>query len=256
MKALNRKLWRDLWRMKGQVFAITLVVMSGVATFIMFISTMDSLNLTRNRFYRDYSFADVFVNLKRAPESLKEKIKDVPGVNQVETRVSAYVKLDIGGFPEPVTARILSIPDDGKPLLNRLYIRKGRLADPAKDNEVVINENFAQAHGFNPGDQFAAIINGKWKKLTITGIALSPEFVLLMQPEAMSPDFKRYGVLWMGRKALGRAYDMDGAFNDVVLTLYPDAKLSDVLARTGSVSWSDTAGSAPTDERIRYLIAC
>ena len=230
MKALNRKLWRDLWRMKGQVFAITLVVVSGVATFIMFISTMDSLSLTRNRFYRDYHFADVFVNLKRAPESLKEKIQNVPGVHQVETRVSAYVKLDINGFPEPVTARIISIPDDGKPLLNRLYIRKGRLADPAKDNEVVINESFAQAHGFDPGDRFAAIIHGKWKELTITGIALSPEFVLIMRPEAMSPDFKHYGILWMGRKALGKSYEMDGAFNDVVLTLYPEANVSDVLA--------------------------
>ena len=231
MKALNRKLWRDLWRMKGQVFAITLVVISGVATFIMFISTIDSLQLTRERFYRDYSFADVFVNLKRAPEGLKDKIKAVPGVDRVETRVSAYVKLAIGGFSEPVNARILSIPDDGKPLLNRLYIRKGRLADPAKDNEVVINENFAQAHGFNLGDRFAAIINGKWKTLTITGTALSPEFVLLMKPEAMSPDFKRYGVLWMGRRALGTSYEMDGAFNNVALTLHQDAKLSDVLDR-------------------------
>lgn len=236
MKALNRKLWRDLWRMKGQVFAITLVVISGVATFVMFISTIDSLHLTRERFYRDYRFADVFVNLKRAPESLKDKIKAVPGVNQVETRVSAYVKLAISGFSEPVNARILSIPDDGKPLLNRLYIRKGRLADPAKDNEVVINENFAQAHGFNLGDQFAAIINGKWKTLTITGTALSPEFVLLMKPEAMSPDFKRYGVLWMGRKALGTSYDMDGAFNNVALTLHPDAKLSDVLDRLDHIA--------------------
>ncbi|MFH2120429.1 MAG: FtsX-like permease family protein [Pseudomonadota bacterium] len=230
MKALNRKLGRDLWRMKGQVFAITLVVVSGVATFIMFISTMDSLSLTRNRFYRDYRFADVFVNLKRAPESLKEKIQNVPGVHLVETRVSAYVKLDIKGFDEPVTARIISIPDDGKPLLNRLYINKGRLADPAKDNEVVINQNFAQAHGFDPGDRFAAIIHGKWKELTITGIALSPEFVLIMRPEAMSPDFKHYGILWMGRKALGKSYEMDGAFNNVVLTLHPEANVSDVLA--------------------------
>jgi putative ABC transport system permease protein len=235
VKALDRKLWRDLWRMKGQVFAITLVVMSGAATFIMFISTMDSLDLTRNRFYRDYSFADVFVHLKRAPESLKEKIKNVPGVHQVETRVSAYVKLDIGGFPEPVNARIISIPDDGKPLLNRLYIRKGRLADPAKDDEVVINENFAQAHGLGLDDSFAAIINGKWKRLTITGIALSPEFVLLMKPEAMSPDFKHYGVLWMSRKALGKAYDMEGAFNSVVLTLHRDAGLSDVLREVDQI---------------------
>ena len=235
MKALNRKLWRDLWRMKGQVFAITLVVISGVATFIMFVSTMDSLALTRDTFYRDYRFADVFVNLKRAPESLKEKIRSIPGVDEVETRVAAYVKLDIPGFSEPVTGKIVSIPDDGRPLLNRLHITKGRLADPTKDNEVVVNESFAKAHRFALGDRFAAIINGKWKELTITGVALSPEFVLTMRPEAVSPDFKRYGILWMGRKALGTSYNMDGAFNDCALTLLPDAKTNDVLAEIDTV---------------------
>ena len=229
MKALDRKLWRDIWRMKGQVFAITLVVMSGVATFIMFISTMDSLNLTRNMFYKDFNFADVFVSLKRAPESMKEKIRKVPGVNQVETRVSVRVQLDITGFTEPVSAKVVSIPDTGLSIFNRLFIRKGRLPDPTKRHEVVINENFAQAHHFTPGDQFAAILNGKWTKLTITGIALSPEFVFLMRPDAISPDFKRYGVVWMARKALGTAYDMDGAFNDVVLSLYPNAIISDVV---------------------------
>ena len=84
MKALNKKLWRELWHMKGQVFAITLVVTSGVATFIMFISTMHSLDFTRTKFYRDYNFADVFVNLKRAPESLKDKIKNIDGVDQLD----------------------------------------------------------------------------------------------------------------------------------------------------------------------------
>ena len=221
--------------MKGQVFAITLVVISGVATFIMFITTMHSLDRTRSSFYSDYNFADAFVNLKRAPESLKEKIKEVAGVNQVETRVSAYVKLDINGFSEPVTGHIVSVPDDGNPLMNRLCLRKGRLADSTKDNEVVINETFANAHGFNLGDQFAAVINGKWKKLTITGIALSPEFVVVMRPYAMSPDFKRYGILWMSRKAISKAYNMEGAFNDVALTLYPGAKVSDVLRELDSI---------------------
>jgi len=221
--------------MKGQVFAITLVVMSGVATFVMFISTMDSLEYTRIKFYRDYNFADAFVHLRRAPESLIEKIKDIEGIRQAETRVVAQVKLDISGFNEPVNARVISIPDGGKPLLNGIYIRKGSLPDPAKDNEVVISENFAQAHNFNIGDQFAAIISGKWKKMTICGIALSPEFVLLMKPEAMSPDFKRYGVLWMNRKALSEAYNMDGAFNSVVLTLQPQARLSDVLRAIDNV---------------------
>ena len=215
--------------MKGQVFAITLVVMSGVATFIMFISTMHSLDFTRSKFYREYNFADIFVNLKRAPESLKDKIKNIDGVNRVETRVCANAKLDIQGFKESVTGRITSVPDEGEPLVNRLYVRSGRLPDPFKDNEVVINETFAQAHGFKLGDQFAAVINGKWKKLTITGIVLSPEFILLMKTGAMTPDFKRYGALWMSRKAISKAYDMEGAFNDVVLTVYPGTPLSDVV---------------------------
>lgn len=229
MKTLNRKLLRELWLMKGQVFAITLVVMSGVATFIMFISTMHSLDFTRTKFYREYNFADVFVNLKRAPESLKDKIKNINGVNQLETRVCAQAKLDIKGFKESVTGRITSVPDEGEPLINRLYIRAGRLPDPFRDNEVVINETFAQAHGFKLGDQFAAVINGKWKNLTITGIVLSPEFILLMKTGAMTPDFKRYGALWMSRKAISKAYDMEGAFNDVVLTLHPGTQLTDVV---------------------------
>jgi len=231
MNALDRKLWRDLWRMKGQVFAIVLVITSGMATFIMFIITMESLQLTRDSFYRDYNFSDVFVSLKRAPESFRERIKEIPGIRQVETRVAANVKLDIPGFPEPVTAKIVSIPDDGSSLLNKLYIRKGRIADPAKENEVVVNENFALEHGFNPGDTFGAVINGRWETLVITGVALSPEFVLLMRPDAISPDFKRYGILWMGRKALSKAYNMDGAFNDVILSLYPNVAISDIITR-------------------------
>jgi putative ABC transport system permease protein len=235
MKALDRKLWRDLWQMKGQALAITLVIVSGVATFVMFISTMDTLNRTRDTFYRDYAFADVFASLKRAPERVRERIAEIPGVDKVESRVVADVKLDIRGFEEPVTARLVSVPESGSPLLNRLFIRKGRIVDPWKENEVVVSEAFAEAHGFLPGDTFGAVINGRWKTLVVVGIALSPEFVLQVRPGALSPDYKRYGILWMGRYTLGKAYDMDGAFNDVVLTIAPHANLEDVLLRLDTV---------------------
>lgn len=235
MKALNRKIWRDLWRMRGQVLAVTMVVISGVAFFIMLVSTVDSLSSTRNAFYAKYRFADVFATLKRAPESLVGNIRSVPGVDEVETRVSAFVKLEIPGFTEPVIGKIVSLPEDGEPRLNRLYLRKGRMADPARDNEVVVNEHFARAHRFGPGSRFAAIINGKRREMTITGVALSPEFVQIMRPEAATPDFKRYGILWMGRKALAKSYDMEGAFNDCVLTVRPDAGLNDVLSGIDAV---------------------
>ncbi|HEY6012176.1 MAG TPA: FtsX-like permease family protein, partial [Nitrospirota bacterium] len=141
----------------------------------------------------------------------------------------------IRDYNEPVTARLVSIPDNGQPLLNKLYLRNGRMVDPSKDSEVIVSEAFAEAHRFHPGDSFGAVINGRWKTLVITGIALSPEFVLQVRPGGISPDFKRYGILWMSRKALGTAYDMDGAFNDVVLTLSPGAKADDVINRLDAV---------------------
>jgi putative ABC transport system permease protein len=136
--------------MKGQALAIALVIMCGVATFVMFLSVMDTLNLTRDRFYRDFGFAEVFAPLKRAPEGLAERIRGIPGVDVVETRVAADVKLEIPGFDEPVSARLVSLPDTGAPLLNRIYLRQGRLP-PCRDNEVAVSEAFAQAHRFAPG---------------------------------------------------------------------------------------------------------
>jgi putative ABC transport system permease protein len=235
MRSLNKKLLRDLWHMKGQAFAIILVIMSGVSTFVMFVATMDSLYTTRDGFYAEYGFADVFAPLKRAPESLAERIRAIPGVGLVETRVAADVKLDITGFGEPVTAHLVSVPDHGRPLLNRLYLRQGRLPEPWSDREVVVSEAFAQAHRFRPGSSFGAVINGRWKTLTVTGIALSPEFVLQVRPGAISPDFKRYGILWMGRKALAAAYDMEGAFNEVSLTLAPGGRPEDVVLRLDGI---------------------
>lgn len=253
MRALNLKLWRDLWRMKGQALAIVLVIVSGVSTFVMLRSTMTSLKQTRDKFYQDYSFAEVFASLKRAPENLKDRIASLPGVNQVETRVVADVKLNIEGFNEPVTAKLVSVPENEKPLLNRIYIKKGRMVDPWKDNEVVVSEAFVDAHRFSLGDRFGAVINGKWKMLNIVGTALSPEFILQIRPGGITVDFKRYAILWMGRPALETAYDMKGAFNDVVLRLTPDANASDILVQLDNLlNWYGGLGSISRKDQVSH----
>ncbi len=235
MRTIDRKILRNLWGMKGQALAIALVIASGVATFIMSVSTMQSLRLTQAAFYRDYRFADVFASLKRAPERVRRRIREIPGVDLVRTRVTASVNIDIRGFPDPVTGDIISIPDTGESLLNKLYLRQGRLVEPFRDNEVIIGEAFAEAHGFTPGDELGIVINGRRKTFTIVGIALSPEHIYQMPPGAMFPDFKRYGVMWMGRSALATAYDMKGAFNDVALTLSAGADINDVIDRLDEV---------------------
>ena len=87
MRAIDKKLWRELWRMRGQALAIALVIVSGVSIFIMSLSTLDSLYETREAYYRDHHFAHVFAPLKRAPLSLTQRIEEIPGVDKVETRV-------------------------------------------------------------------------------------------------------------------------------------------------------------------------
>ena len=235
MRALNRKLLRDLWHMRGQAIAIAAVIMGGVATLVMSISTYDSLVSTRDRFYREYRFADVFANLKRAPESVVERLRAIPGVAHLETRVVAGVKLEVRGFTDPITGLLLSVPDSGEPQLNALFLRRGRLVQFYSTDEAVLSDTFADAHQLQLGDKFGAIINGKRKLLTIVGIAVSPEYVYQIAPGALFPDFKRYGVVWMGRHALAAAYDMSGAFNNVTMSLNPDTPAQAVIDRADTV---------------------
>jgi len=235
MKALDRKLLRDIWHLRGQVLAIAAVIMGGVATMVMSLSTYDSLVTTRDRFYSEYRFADAFATLKRAPEPVAERLAAIPGVERLETRVKAGVKLEVAGFSDPITGQILSLPDVGEARLNRLYFKRGRTVQPWSTDEVVLSDTFADAHHLQPGDTLAAIIHGKRKKLTVVGVAVSPEYVYQIAPGAMFPDFKRYGVLWMGRNALATAYDMKGAFNQVSLTLARDANEQDVIDRVDAI---------------------
>jgi putative ABC transport system permease protein len=231
MKALDRKLIRDLLQMKGQALAICLVMATGVATFVMSLSTLDSLALTQAAYYERYRFADVFTHLKRAPNALATRIADIPGVARVQTRIVVDVNLDVPGLAEPAVGRILSIPEQPTPGLNDLHLRNGRYLEPGRQGEVLVSEAFAQAHGLKPGDRIVAVINGRKQQLSIVGVALSPEYVYPIREGELLPDNRRFGVFWMGYTELAAAFDMQGAFNDVALALAPGASEPEVLRR-------------------------
>jgi len=256
VKALGRKMLRDLWGMKGQALAIAMVIVSGVATFVISLSTLDSLRETRAVFYREYRFAELFASLKRAPESLAEAVRAIPGVDRVETRVAATASLDVEGFPEPVRGLLLSLPDGGEPLLNAIHLREGRSVAPGRDDEAVASEAFALAHKLRPGDRLGVVVNGKRKGLRIVGIGLSPEHVYQIAPGSIFPDYKRYGVLWMGRKGLAAAYGMEGAFNELSATLSPGASPQEVVDRMDALLEPyGGLGACTRDDQVshRYL---
>lgn len=229
MKALDRKLLRDLLLMKGQALAISLVMACGVATFVLSLTTLGSLKYSQRTYYDRYHFADVFARIKRAPNSLVERIAEIQGVGSVQTRVVMDVTIDVPGVPEPATGRLISIPDRAARGLNDIHLRSGRWVEPGRRGEVLVSEAFAEANNFKPGDEVKAVLNGRLQPLKIVGIALSPEYIYAIRPGELMPDDRRFGVFWMSVTELAPVFNMEGAFNDVALSLTPGASEPEVI---------------------------
>jgi putative ABC transport system permease protein len=229
ISALDRKLLRDLGRMKGQVVTIALVVACGIAAFVTFVGAYGSLRRAEREYYESQRFADVFASCTRAPRELEASIEKIPGVGQVETRVVVDVTLDMPRLDEPVYGRLVSVPDEGGQRLNVLLLREGRLLDPAHPEEAIVNEPFARAHGLHAGDTVRALVDGRMREYRIVGLALSPEYVFAISPVGMT-DAAHFGILYVSRDALSYAYDMHGAFDDVVVRLAPGASSASVIS--------------------------
>lgn len=231
MTLLNRKLRRDLWALKSQALAVALVMACGLAMMVMTRSLMLSLETTRDAYYEQYHFAQVFARLKRAPNAVRDQLAAIPGVAAVQTSIAVQVTLDIPGLADPAVGMINSLPEHGAPILNQLYIRQGRLpVGGTSRREIGVGEAFAEANRLQPGDSFSAVLNGVKQTFFISGIVLSPEFIFEAPPGAALPDNKTYGVFWMPYRELATAFQMYGAFNTVALTLAPGASEPDVIA--------------------------
>lgn len=230
MKALNRKLLRDVASSKGPVVAVAAVVACGIASFVTMRTAYESLLATQQTYYAQYRFADVFAGVDRAPATLLPRIAAIDGVDEVEDRVVADVTAAVPGLDEPATMRLVSIPDRDAKTLNDLVVREGRYIEAGHPGEVLISEPFAQANDLRPGDEVGVVINGRRRQLSIVGIALSPEYVMEIRPGDLFPDPQRFGIGWMGRDALGAAFDLRGGFNDLAITVVEGAVLEDVIA--------------------------
>lgn len=230
MSPLDRKLLRDLWRIKGQAVAIAAVIGVGVLMLVMMTGIVTSLDETRRAYYERYRLADIFASVTRAPDRLISDLSSIPGVSVAEGRVTGSALIDLPGLDLPLRAAAVSLPDFGEPRLNDVYLVAGRRLDSDRSSEILLLEGFAKAHGLQPGDALSATMNGARRTFRIVGLAQSPEFLYTTAPGELAPDDSRFGVIWMSRTALAAAYDMDGAFNQVLLSVGRGSERTAVFA--------------------------
>lgn len=236
MSHLDRKLLRDLRGLKSQALAVALVMACGLAMMITTRSLMLSLESTRDAYYEQHRFAEVFARLKRAPLAVRDQLAAIPGVAAVQTGISMQVTLDVPGLAEPAVGLLNSLPERGTPVLNRPYVRAGRLpAGRTAVSELAVSEAFADVHGLKPGATLAAILNGTKQTFRLSGIVLSPEFVFEAPPGSALPDNRTYGVFWMPYRELATAFQLYGAFNSVSISLAPGASEGEVVAAVDRV---------------------
>jgi putative ABC transport system permease protein len=235
VRALNRKLFRDLRHMRSQAIAIALVLACGIAMYVAYFSVFDSLQQTRANYYATNRFADLFAGVKRAPLSLTSRIRAIDGVAQADVRVVVDVTVDLSGVSEPMTGRLISMEFPRARPLNDIYLRRGREPEAGRPDEVLVSEGFAEKRNLAPGDRVGAVINGHRRELRIVGVALSPEYVYAIRPGDLLPDTARLAIFWMEQKALGAAFNMEGGFNDVAIRLSPGASSQAVAASLDQV---------------------
>ena len=224
---MTKKLFRDLWHHRGQMLSIAAVTATAIMTVLTMRGTYESLYEARESYYETSRFPDVWANLERAPESVKGLIQQIDGVTAVDTRVTFVSTLNLEDRTAPAIGRFYSAssPSD---MLGALHLRSGRWVSESDRDEVIVSEKFAVANGFVDGDTLRAIINGRLRHLSVIAIAISPEHSYAVPQGSLFPDDAQYGVLWMSRKAMGAAFNMEGAFNEIALTTSRSADIRHV----------------------------
>lgn len=265
MSALDLKLLRDLWRMRGQALAIALVLAAATATFVLSTGVHRSLTATRDAYYARNHFADVFASMTRAPRSVTARIAQIPGVQRAEGNIIQYATLDFPGRVEPVRALINSVDEDGRDRLDLVTLNRGHMPRPGQTSEVVVDETFAKANGLDLGDEVTAQIYGRREPLKIVGMGLAPNYIYALPPGDLIPDDRRFGIFWMGRKGLEAATDRREAINTVSMTLERGASEPEVIRKvdamlapyggTGAYGREDHLSHAFLDSELKQLDA-
>ncbi len=240
MKALQRKLLRDLWRTRAQVASIAAVLAGGVMTVVALRGTSSSLERARTEYYATGHFGDLFATLTRAPDALAERIAAIPGVARVATRVVKDVLIDVPGLDRPGVGRLIALPSARRggfagQEINVVRVLRGRSVAPDAESEVLVSGRFAEANHLGPGDSLVAVINERRAVLHVVGIGSAPDYLYEEVGGGMAVDERAFALIWAPHDLVAGATGMRGAFNDLSLELAPDARQAGVLVAVDSL---------------------
>ena len=223
MTALHRKLGRDLRGTLATLLTVVAIIAVGTGSYIGVRSAQRILVASQAIYYREYQFADFWIDVKKAPQSAVEQIAAVPGVARVQPRVVFDVILDLPDEIRPIAGRLISTPARGfEKTLNGICLIRGSGFSDDRNEEVILSEEFATEHGLDPGDRISLILNRKLESFVIVGTAISPEYVYMVRGSGdIVPDKKHFGILYVKDDYARDVLDFKDACNQIVGRFVP-----------------------------------
>ena len=224
MGVLNHKLGRDLRGNVGVLITVGAIIAVGSSSYIGLRSSQRILEASQAAYYHQYRFADFWIDVKKAPLTAVTRVAELPGVAAVEARVVFDVILDLPTVTRPMTGRLISIRPDGlDENINGICLVRGSGFSDDRDEEVILSEAFADAHGLEPGDRIGLILNRKRESFVIVGTAISPEYVYMVRGQGdFLPDPEHFGVLYVKDAYARDVLDFKDACNQITGLLAPD----------------------------------
>lgn len=221
MRAIDRKLLRDIGRLRGQVITIALVVACGVAGYVAVVGTYRSLERARDSYYEQQRFAHVFADVISAPKSMGSRVERLPGVAQLSMRLRKPIRVPLAELSEPARGEVISLDVERAQELDALALRKGRWPASGSTDEVVLIEQFATARKMRLGDRLPLVLEGLRLEPRVVGLARSPDYVFPISPGEIAFDPAKVPVVWMDESGLEGALHMEGAFTHLSARLQP-----------------------------------
>ena len=216
VKTLDRKLLREVRTHLGMLLAVTSIIAVGVANLVMMVSSYMNLSEAKRLYYAQCRMADFSIELKKVPLAELSALAAMPEVAEIRPRIQQYVTVDIDGVAEPLGGQVLSLPDRRRPMIDDIVIRQGSYFSDRRENEVIVNEEFARVHRLRPGQWIRLLLNNQQQELFIVGTAISSEYVYLLAPGAIAPDAKHFGIFYLKQSYAEDVFDFQGSANQVL----------------------------------------
>lgn len=230
MRALNRKLVREMTHSAGLLLLVASIIAVGITCYVALQSAYHNLDLARRRYYRQCRMADFWIDLKKMPVAELDALYRVDGVSEVQTRIQSLATVDLPDKIVPINAQVISLPDRREPVLNDIVLRRGDYFGQRRRNEVIVSDKFAIANGISPGSTIHLLLNNRRQELIVVGTAISSEYTYLVSPGSLVPDPEHFGVFYVKRSFAEDVFDSEAAANQIVGRLAPESR-----ARAGEV---------------------